>query len=123
MTAEDGAVLGWIEDVSDFYDQVEVVVVPLLTGTGVSVKAIEAAAHGAAIVTTTVGMRGLDLAPGTDLLVADEAAAFTDCVTRVLDDLALRAALRRNALDGLRRHHSRERFVQGVGRLLAGDTG
>ena len=104
---------------ADFYNQVVVVLVPLLTGTGVSVKAIEAAAHGAAIVTTTVGMRGLDLAPGTDLLVADGAEAFTACVVRLLDDPALRSALRRNALAGLERHHSRERFVQGVGELLA----
>ena len=118
MTPEDGAVLGWIEDVSSFYEQVEVVLVPLLTGTGVSVKTMEAAAHGAAIVTTKVGLRGLDLQPGVDLLMSDDADEFAASVLRVLDDAHLRAGLRRNALDGLNRHHSRDAFEQGVARLL-----
>ncbi len=118
LTAETGVALGWVESVSEFYDQVEVVVVPLMTGTGVSVKAFEAAAHGAAIVTTTIGMRGLHLQPGTDLLVADNGNAFAACILRLLDDPAFRAELRRNALIGLRRHHSRERFLRGVQDLL-----
>ena len=118
MTPEDGAVLGWIEEVSTFYEQVEVVLVPLLTGTGVSVKTMEAAAHGAAIVTTKVGLRGLDLRPGVDLLVSDDADEFAASVLRVLDDAHLQADLRRNALDGLNRLHSREAFEQGVARLL-----
>lgn len=119
MTPEDGAVLGWIKDVSTFYEQVEVVLVPLLTGTGVSVKTMEAAAHGAAIVTTNVGLRGLNLQPGVDLLVADDADEFAASVLRLLDDAPLQAELRRNALDGLNRHHSRNAFEQGVARLLA----
>ena len=118
LRPEHGCVLGWIDDVSTFYDQVEVVLVPLLTGTGVSIKTIEAAAHGAAIVTTTVGMRGLDLEPGQDLLVADEPDDFASAVSRVLDDAMLRARLRRNASAGLRQHHSREVFVRGVASLL-----
>ena len=119
MTPADGAVLGWIEEVSTFYDQVEVALVPLLTGTGVSVKTMEAAAHGAAIVTTTVGLRGLDLQPGVDLLVADDADEFAASVLRVLNDASLRAELRRNAVEGLNRRHSRDAFEQGVARLLA----
>lgn len=111
--------LGWIDDVSTFYDQIEVAVVPLLTGTGVSVKTMEAASHAAAIVTTTVGLRGLDLEPGKDLLVADDPDAFAASVLRVLDEPALRADLRRNALSGLTRHHAREVFMDGVARLLA----
>ena len=118
LRPEHGSVLGWIDDVSTFYDQVEVVLVPLLTGTGVSIKTIEAAAHGAAIVTTTVGMRGLDLEPGQDLLVADEPDDFASAVSRVLDDAMLRARLRRNASAGLRQHHSRQVFVRGVASLL-----
>jgi glycosyltransferase involved in cell wall biosynthesis len=111
-------VLGWNDDVATFYDQVEVILVPLLTGTGVSVKAMEAAAHGAALVTTTIGMRGLDLQPGQDLLVADDPEAFIAAVLRVLDDSALKLQLRRNAQLALRRHHSRDAFARGVAALL-----
>ena len=120
MPSEEGVALGWVEDVATFYDQVEVVVVPLLTGTGVSVKTMEAAAHGAAIVTTTVGMRGIQLQPGRDLLVADDAETFAASIVRVLGDAALRESLRSNVRAGLHRHHSREAFVRGMGRLLAG---
>ena len=118
MDPADGTVLGWVDDVATFYDQVEVVAVPLLTGTGVSVKTMEAAAYGAAIVSTQVGLRGLNLQAGTEVLVADDPATFAASILQVLDEPALRDALRRNSAAGLRREHSRATFTDSVARLL-----
>ena len=118
LPPDSAEVLGWVDDVAAVYAQVEVVVVPLLTGTGVSVKTMEAADHGAAIVSTTVGVRGVALQPGRDVLVADGGAAFARAVEAVLDDPALRASLRRNARAALHEHHSRDAFAAGVAALL-----
>lgn len=72
-------VLGRVNDVSDFYRQVDVVALPSLEGSGVQEKAIEAIARAAAVVATGHALRGLG-ADLPDLLghvrVADDATAF-----------------------------------------------
>ena len=86
-------VVPWVEHIAGFYRKVDVIVVPLLSGTGVSVKTIEAAAHGSAIVTTPVGLRGLALRHEEDVLVAEGGESFADSISRLLRDPALRARL------------------------------
>lgn len=55
-------------------------------------KNLEALGAGSALVTTTLGARGLDLTDGREALIADGADAFAGAVARVLSDplLALR---------------------------------
>ena len=114
----DATCMGWIDDVAQFYSQIEIALVPLLTGTGVSVKTFEAASHSAAIVSTTPGTRGVALVPGRDLLVADGGAPFAAAIDRLLDAPDLRADLRRNAHAALLEHHSRQAFTTTLQSLL-----
>jgi hypothetical protein len=51
--------LGRVAKVSDFYGAVATVYVPLLNGTGVSLKTLEAVAHGVPVLSTATGVRGL----------------------------------------------------------------
>jgi hypothetical protein len=60
-SAERGVtLLGFVPDVADFYRTVGTVAVPILTGTGVSIKVLEAIAYGARLVSTAAGVRGID---------------------------------------------------------------
>jgi glycosyltransferase involved in cell wall biosynthesis len=52
---------------------------------------------GKAIVSTTLGVEGIEAVPGRDLLVADEPAAFADAVNRLLAEPALVARIGRSA--------------------------
>jgi glycosyltransferase involved in cell wall biosynthesis len=52
--------LGTIGDVGDFYRRVRVVVVPVSSGTGIRMKALEALAHGVGVVATPRGAEGLE---------------------------------------------------------------
>ena len=57
--------LGKVRDVGDFYDAIAIAVVPLLSGTGVSLKTLEAVEHGVPVISTPVGVRGIaDLGAG-----------------------------------------------------------
>ncbi|HEY0523423.1 MAG TPA: glycosyltransferase [Stellaceae bacterium] len=59
--AERGVILrGFVPDVADFYRSVGTVAVPTLTSTGVSIKVLEAVAHGVRLVSTPAGVRGID---------------------------------------------------------------
>jgi glycosyltransferase involved in cell wall biosynthesis len=52
-------VMGRLARVSEFYSSVSTVVVPLLNGTGVSLKTLEAASYGIPVLATPIGVRGI----------------------------------------------------------------
>jgi glycosyltransferase involved in cell wall biosynthesis len=95
-----------IDNVRDFYENVRMVVTPLLVGTGVSLKTLEALGFGCPVVTTTVGARGLSVAPGRDLVVADSAEAFADAVVNLLRDVGRQDAIGRHGREMASAIHS-----------------
>lgn len=78
--------LGRVDDLSGHYRDASVALCPVLTGSGTSIKVIEAMAHGRAVVTTSVGARGLGIVPGEHAVVVDHAAGFAAAATRLLAD-------------------------------------
>ncbi len=101
-----GAVVvhGQVADMAPHFRETSVVVVPLLHGGGTRLKILEAAASGKAIVTTTLGMEGLDFRPGEDLLVADTPIEFAQAVVGLLRDPEHRRRLGRQAHREARRY-------------------
>jgi glycosyltransferase involved in cell wall biosynthesis len=73
------------------------VVVPLRLGGGTRLKIVEAMAMGKAIVSTTLGVEGIEAIPGRDILVEDEPAAFADAVSRLLAEPSLAARIGQSA--------------------------
>lgn len=95
---------GEVPDTRPFQRDACVVIAPLLSGSGTRLKILEAAACGNAIVSTSVGAEGLDLADGHDLLIADRAEDFAAAVGRLLTDAELRARLGGNARRACQRY-------------------
>ncbi len=83
-----------VPDVLPFLQRARLLVIPLLAGAGTRIKAIEAWAAGLPVVSTALGVEGLEVQPGVDALVADGAEEFARAVARVLCDDALYGALR-----------------------------
>jgi glycosyltransferase involved in cell wall biosynthesis len=108
----------WVEHINDFYSSVETVVVPLLSGTGVSIKTLEAAWMSSAIVSTSTGMRGLYLENEEDFLLADDARSFADMLIRLLSDRELRETISNNAAKKIRLRHSSAAFSAAMRKLL-----
>lgn len=86
-------VLGEVPDLRTELARADVVVVPVRYGGGTRIKILEAFAYGVPVVATTVGCEGLEVKPGEDLLVADEAAAFAAACLRLLGDRQLRSRI------------------------------
>lgn len=109
MVGRDGVCLhGLAEDVAPLLADAGVVVAPYLFGTGLKIKVIEAAAAGKLIVTSPAGTDGTGLAAGTDLFVANDAAAFAAAVVTALADSCLRARVGGAALTATRAHAAPE---------------
>lgn len=83
--------------VRPYLAQASVMVIPLRAGSGTRIKVLEAMASGKAIVSTTLGAEGLDVAHGEHLLLADSAGAFARAAADLVRDPARRAALGREA--------------------------
>lgn len=87
---------GYLDDVRPAVARSWVSVVPLREGGGTRLKVLEALALGTPVVATRKGAEGLDLAPGRDLMIADDPAGIAAAVVHVLRDPEWRAVLSRN---------------------------
>jgi glycosyltransferase involved in cell wall biosynthesis len=74
-----------LSDVRRFYDSVRLVVVPLRYGTGVSIKVLEALSFGASIVSTSIGVRGLDCEAIGRVAISDDYDEFASLVAQDVD--------------------------------------
>jgi glycosyltransferase involved in cell wall biosynthesis len=86
-------VTGLVDDVKHYLSRAMISIAPLFVGTGTKLKILEALGAGLPVVTTTMGMEGIEAKNGVDLLIADTAEEFADNCTRLLEDAALRDRL------------------------------
>ncbi len=86
-------VTGAVPDVRPYLARAAVVAIPIRGGSGVRNKTLEAMAMGRAIVTTSMGVEGLEVATGREAVVTDEAEAFARAVAGLLADPARRRAM------------------------------
>jgi glycosyltransferase involved in cell wall biosynthesis len=91
------AVEGFVSDLAPYYARAAVVLVPLTVSAGTNIKVMEAMACGRPVVSTPVGVAGLDLVDGEEALIASNAAAFVAAVERLLTDGSLRHRIGVNA--------------------------
>jgi len=91
-------VLGRVPHVADAFALGGVAVNPIVKGTGINIKMLDAFAAGAASVTTAFGARGLGEAVEATIVVPDgDPDAFAQAVLGLIDDAERRRALGRTA--------------------------
>lgn len=98
--AEDPAsgvvVTGFVEELDPYFARSALMVIPVRAGGGMRVRILEAFARAMPVVTTTVGLEGIDAQPGKDVLVADAPSDFADAVLRLMQDTSLQSMLSSN---------------------------
>jgi glycosyltransferase involved in cell wall biosynthesis len=97
---------GRVASLQPYYEMADVCVVPLLTGSGMKIKFVEALSQGSACVTTTAGMQGLEEGAGSSFLHADSADDFAKAVALLMTDQASRDRLRRRGAAFVEEHLS-----------------
>jgi glycosyltransferase involved in cell wall biosynthesis len=79
---------GFVEDLQAVYQEARVSVAPLLFGSGMKVKVLDAMARGMPTVTTPVGAEGVDYINNRHLAVANSAEDMALATLQLLDDEA-----------------------------------
>ncbi len=97
-------VTGRVPSVVEHLRESAVVIVPLRIGGGTRLKIYEAMAAAKAVVSTTVGAEGLDVHHGRDIILADDARAFSHAVIMLLRDRELRRRYEKAAADTAARY-------------------
>ena len=90
--------LGFVERLEDVAPG-SIMIVPILTGSGMRMKILEAAAMNIPFVTTSVGVEGLDFKNEDSCLVADTPNDFAKALNRLTVDGELRRFIAHNASD------------------------
>jgi glycosyltransferase involved in cell wall biosynthesis len=93
--------VGYVEDVREPLSRYAVFVCPILSGSGVRVKLLEAFAAGIPVVSTRVGAEGLAHEDGNWCALADDPGEFAAKVVALLNDEAVAAAMARRARAGV----------------------
>lgn len=95
--AEAIEMIGFVEDVREPLARYAVFVCPILAGSGIRVKLLEAFAAGIPVVSTRVGAEGLAEKDGEVCALADDAVEFAAHTVRLLQDASEAEALARRA--------------------------
>lgn len=90
-------VTGTVADVKPFIKRGQVYVAPLRVGTGIKTKIIEALALGKPIVTTSIGVQGIEAENGKHLIIADDPNKFAEETINLLISEQIRETLSANA--------------------------
>lgn len=109
-----------VPSMASYYEQARVIVVPLRTGTGTRLKALEAMASGRPMVGTKIGLEGIGIAGGTEALIADDPAQMAAAIVDVLDDDALATRLAAAGRKHVEERFGWDRVATGFVELIAG---
>lgn len=90
-------VTGYVEDIRPYVLGSKVYIVPLRMGSGTKLKVLQAMAMGIPVVSTSLGIEGIRVTPGEEILVGDTPEEFARQVIALLNDEGKRTAMARRA--------------------------
>jgi glycosyltransferase involved in cell wall biosynthesis len=98
--------VGFMEDVTPLYERATAMLAPILGGTGIRIKLLEAFRHGVPVITTPDGAAGLPIETGREAYIEAEAGAFADRAIELATSSDRRDRLREAGYQFLERHNA-----------------
>lgn len=89
-------VTGYVPELKPYMEEAAIMVVPVRAGSGMRVRILEAFARAMPVVTTSIGLEGIDANIGEDVIVQDTPKGFASAIVQLLKDEALQAQLATN---------------------------
>jgi len=107
-------------NIGDLYSSTKVIIIPILEGSGLSIKTMEAMAFGKPIVTTPKGARGMniDANPFIIIDIKKDPESFATAILSLLNSPEKRKNLGEKALDQFTKEHSFAVYSQRMDRFL-----
>jgi len=111
-------VTGLVEDIVPFYQKADIFVAPFRIARGVQNKILQALACGLPVITTRLGLEGINATPGEDILVADTEQEFFEAIKKILETETLYNRLSLNGVELIQREYSWDSVLQGLAKAI-----
>jgi len=95
-----------VQDIRPYRSRAKVFVAPVRLGSGVRTKVLEAMASGLPVVSSSLGMEGIEAQTGVNCLIADTPELFIQSVEWLLTDGAVAKQIANNARELVEKKHS-----------------
>ena len=79
-------IIGEVDNAIDFYLSNTIMIVPLLSGSGMRIKIMEGMACGNTIISTTIGAEGIHVSPEKNILIADTPLEFVNQIKKCIEN-------------------------------------
>lgn len=89
--------LGEVDDAYEFMRSKAIMIVPILSGSGMRIKIVEGMALGKTIVTTSIGTEGIQTTDRKNICIADDPAKFADDICELIQNPQLFSIIGENA--------------------------
>ncbi|GEM_PF-1225208 len=80
---------GFVQDLGEVYAKSEIIICPIIKGTGMKIKVAEALSHSKAIIGTDIAFEGYELNDGENMMLANSKDEFVNAVNILLNNKPL----------------------------------
>ena len=105
-------IAGEVESANEFMLSKDIMIVPLLSGSGIRIKIIEGMALGKTIITTSIGAEGLNVENGKNIFIADTAEEFVAVIEKCVRTPDICTIIGENARHYVALNHNNEVVTQ-----------
>ena len=114
--------MGYVSELAPYYEQADAVIVPLRAGGGTRIKVLEAFSFKRPVVSTSIGVEGLEVNHEQHLLIADHPQHFAEQCCRLMEDKQLSVNLTTNAFACLVAHYTQAAMQRTLRRMMLGNS-
>ena len=98
-------IFGEVGDAQEFTNQNSIMIAPILSGSGMRIKIIEAMALGRTVISTTIGAEGIDYTDKVNIFIANTDQEWIDTLTYLYQNQNILMDVGKAAQDLIRKEH------------------
>jgi len=111
-------VTGFVEDIRKYLALSDIFICPMISGTGIKNKVLEAMAMGKPVVSTRIGALGIEAEHKREILIADDPEDFANCVISLLNNYEKRIKIGESGRKLIEEEYSWEKCAERVENLF-----
>lgn len=111
--------LGYVKNLIPYFKKTSVFIAPIRSGGGIRIKILDALSRGVPVVSTTVGVEGIEAKNKREMIIADRPRVFAQAVIEILEDRKLAQRLSKGGIKFIQNKYSPKRTKRILKKVLS----